>query len=112
MDKFWDLFKGKERLALEFQQKLAEQIFLLNQKQIEVNIQEAKHKSVFVAGWRPFIGWVCGFSFLYHYILRDFLQIVFGTDIPPIELNQMIGLVLTLLGVGGYNYFKKIKNKN
>ncbi len=34
-------------------------------RQMDLNLQEAKHKSVFVAGWRPFIGWVCGCALAY-----------------------------------------------
>ena len=41
--------------------------------QIELNKIEAGHRSIFVAGWRPFIGWVCGFALLWHFILFDLL---------------------------------------
>ena len=36
--------------------------------QIELNKVEAGHRSIFVAGWRPFIGWVCGLALLWHFI--------------------------------------------
>ena len=36
--------------------------------QVELNKIEAGHRSIFVAGWRPFIGWVCGFALLWHFI--------------------------------------------
>lgn len=39
--------------------------------QNEVNKIEAQHRSIFVAGWRPFIGWVCGLALLYNFIIRD-----------------------------------------
>ena len=41
--------------------------------QTEINRVEAAHKSVFVAGWRPFIGWVCGMALFYNFVLRDML---------------------------------------
>ena len=50
--------------------------------QIQTNIEEAKSTSLFIAGWRPFVGWTCGFAFAYSYILLPLLQFVvfaFGT---------------------------------
>ncbi|MFN9108527.1 MAG: holin family protein, partial [Bacteroidota bacterium] len=41
--------------------------------QTEINKQEAAHADRFVAGWRPFIGWVCGVAFAYHFILQPLL---------------------------------------
>ena len=41
--------------------------------QSEINKIEAAHKSVFVAGWRPFIGWVCGLALFYNFIARDLM---------------------------------------
>ena len=38
--------------------------------QAQINEQEAKHRTIFVAGWRPFIGWVCGFALAYNFVLR------------------------------------------
>jgi len=43
----------------------------LIQLQTKINEVEAGHRSVFVAGWRPFIGWVCGFALAYNFIIRD-----------------------------------------
>ena len=62
--KFWDLFQGKEKLKLELQNELVKQLQVSNLKQIDNNISESKHSSIFVAGWRPFIGWVCGAAFI------------------------------------------------
>jgi len=41
--------------------------------QTEINKIEAAHRSVFVSGWRPFIGWVCWFALAYSFVLRDIL---------------------------------------
>jgi len=41
--------------------------------QLEINKVEASHKSIFVAGWRPFCGWICGFALMYNFILSPFL---------------------------------------
>ena len=87
--------------------------------QIEINIQEAKHKSVFVAGWRPFIGWVGGFSLAYAgliYPLLCWLLVVLqiakiipaAIEPPPmIESGAIGGIVTGMLGIGGMRSFDK-----
>ncbi|WP_064967058.1 3TM-type holin [Tenacibaculum ovolyticum] len=113
MDKFWNLFKGKERLLLEFQAEMSKLIHESNLKQMEVNIQEAKHESVFVAGWRPFIGWVCGSALAYQFILRDLISLIFELkDLPQIELTHLVGILLAMLGMGGLRSYEKLKKVN
>lgn len=112
MDKFWDLFKGKERRLIELQTELARQLHQANLKQIEVNIQEAKHQSVFVAGWRPFIGWVCGSALAYQFILRDLIQLIFSLDeLPQLDLDKLISILVAMLGMGTLRTYEKLKNK-
>ena len=53
--------------------------------QAEINKVEAQSRSVFVAGWRPFIGWVCGVAFAFHYIVMPLL--IAYTDIEPVEFD-------------------------
>ena len=108
----WDLFKGKERRQIEFIQALNEQILKSSSEQIKVNIEEAKHKSVFVAGWRPFIGWVCGTALLYHYILKDILLNCF--QIQPIinsNLSELIVILTGMLGMSTLRTYEKLKIK-
>ncbi len=62
------------------QQKVQAELELLklansaNQGQLEINKVEASHRSVWVAGWRPGIGWVCAICVFYVYVLRDFIH--------------------------------------
>ncbi|RMB11949.1 3TM-type holin [Eilatimonas milleporae] len=85
--------------------------------QIAVNRQEAAHASLLVAGWRPFIGWVCGFSLLYKFILYPFLQfalVVFTPDfpvdqLPRIEAGEMTAILMGMLGLGGMRTYEKLK---
>jgi len=63
-----ELIKGKEIDP----QKLIEM-------QTAINEMEAKHRTIFVAGWRPFIGWVCGIALAYNFIIRDMLGMVYGS---------------------------------
>ena len=53
--------------------------------QAEINKVEAQHRSMFVAGWRPFIGWICGIAFAFHYIVMPLLLAY--TDMKPIEFD-------------------------
>ena len=60
LDRF---FPDKEKAAeaqRAIETALLENAAQINLAQIEVNKEEAQHRTVFVAGWRPFIGWVCG----------------------------------------------------
>jgi hypothetical protein len=82
--------------------------------QLEINKQEAAHPSVFVSGWRPFIGWVCGFSFAYKFLIGPIIQqisIAYGYNWPvvPIDMEAMIYILGGMLGLGGLRTFEKVK---
>lgn len=85
--------------------------------QTEINKIEAQHRSLFVAGWRPFIGWVCGFNLLYLVFLRDFISsllLFFNIDFvmpQAIGVDLSSELVFALLGLGGLRTFEKITGK-
>ena len=82
--------------------------------QIELNKIEAGHRSIFVAGWRPFIGWVCGFALAWHFILFDLLTWVtvnffpHVTAIPELTGTETLTTVLmSLLGLGALRTAEK-----
>tara|TARA_R110002124_G_scaffold184129_1_gene351617 strand:+ start:649 stop:1023 length:375 start_codon:yes stop_codon:yes gene_type:complete len=79
--------------------------------QSEINKVEAQSRSVFVAGWRPFIGWVCGVAFAFHYIAMPLL--IAYTDIKPVDFdtNSLFTVLMGMLGLGGLRTFEKIKDK-
>lgn len=83
--------------------------------QTEINKVEAAHRSIFVAGWRPFIGWVCGTALLYHYILRDLITwalSVWAPDItapPNLAMEHLMTVLLGMLGLGAYRSYEKVK---
>jgi len=80
--------------------------------QSEINKMEAQHRSIFVAGWRPFIGWICGIALLYNFIIRDLIAWVSPDVMPPaIQMDQLITILLGMLGLGGLRTFEKIKDK-
>ncbi len=80
--------------------------------QSEINKMEAQHRSIFVAGWRPFIGWICGIALAYNFIIRDVIAWVSPDIMPPaIQMDQLITILLGMLGLGGLRTFEKIKDK-
>lgn len=84
--------------------------------QNELNKIEAAHRSIFIAGWRPFIGWVCGICLCYIWLIRPMLQdlvSVFGKtiDFINIDTENMMQLIIALLGLGCFRTFEKVKDK-
>ena len=81
--------------------------------QTKINELEAGHRTVFVAGWRPFIGWVCGVALAYNFVIRDlFIWITKTTDAPPaLQMEHLMTVLLGMLGLGGLRTFEKIKDK-
>ncbi len=85
--------------------------------QIEINKIEASHRSVFVAGWRPFIGWVCGLALLYNFIVRDLLAWVMvntgaAAALPPaLQMEHLLTVLMGLLGLGGLRTIEKIAGR-
>jgi len=81
--------------------------------QNEVNKIEAQHRSIFVAGWRPFIGWVCGVALLYNFILRDIIAWASPNIMPPaLQMDHLITILLGMLGLGGLRTYEKLKDKS
>ena len=85
--------------------------------QIELNKIEAGHRSLFVAGWRPFIGWVCGWALVWHFILHDLLTWLVLTWSPTATVPELAGtetlvtIVLSLLGLGALRTAEKMAGK-
>ena len=88
-----------------------------NLAQVELNKVEASHRSVFVAGWRPAIGWVCAASLFFfyvpQYVIATFvwIKIMMGNGwvmVPyPVDAKGVLELVLALLGMGALRTVEK-----
>ena len=80
--------------------------------QTKINEAEAQHRSVFVAGWRPFIGWVCGIALAYNFVLRDLIIFVVGeAAVPPaLQMDHLMTVLMGMLGLGAFRTYEKIKN--
>ena len=82
--------------------------------QVAVNQAEAASPSVFVSGWRPAIGWICGGALFMHYLARPLLEwasAYYGWGIPPLPSldDTLQELVFGMLGLGGLRTFEKVR---
>ena len=82
--------------------------------QTEINAAEAQHKSIFVAGWRPFIGWVCGVGIAWSMVVQPVAQWAMiawgdGTELPTIDTSYLMELVTAMLGMRGRRTFEKMR---
>jgi hypothetical protein len=73
--------------------------------QININIAEAGHKSIFVAGWRPFVGWVCGFGLLYASVVEPIMRFIaklsdYTGTFPALDTTITMQVLLGMLGLG------------
>ena len=100
-----------ERLDKELiKQRLAQQPALA---QAEITKVQAQHRSAFVAGARPFILWVCGFGFLFSFVINPVIQWIMpeaGSPILPLEV--MMELTLAMLGLAGLRTIEKLQGKS
>lgn len=81
--------------------------------QLEINAREAAHPSIFVAGWRPFVGWTCGIGLIYATVghnLLSWLAVARGWPEPPmVDADLLIYTLGGLLGIGGLRTIEKVK---
>jgi len=83
--------------------------------QLEINKAEAASGSLFKGGWRPFVGWVCGIAFAYHFVLQPL--IVFGVtaagvdipELPEFDMGSLMTVMMGMLGLGGMRSIEKLK---
>jgi hypothetical protein len=99
----------KQQLMLELLDSLAK----LDIAQLEVNKAEAQHASMFVAGWRPFIGWVLGVGVAYSFLLAPLIGGVVaiwkpGFSLPAVDAH-LWELIFAMLGMGALRSFDKLR---
>ena len=114
MLKVLDKFIPDKDLKAKIELELISGLKDIDIAQIEVNKQEARHKSLFVSGWRPFIGWSCGLALTYHAIMQPILQVIcraFGLDFvfPEFDLAMLYPVLMGMLGLSASRSFEKSK---
>ena len=107
-----DKFVADKDLKQKLEHELKTELHRANMAQIEVNKEEAKHRTVFVAGWRPFTGWVCATALAYHFILEP--VIVFGLalyniqlTLPQFDMASLLTVLMGMLGLGGLRTYER-----
>lgn len=101
----------KDALQREMTQLQMEQA--MAQMQADTNKAEAGNASMFVAGWRPFIGWVCGSGLAYQFVLAPLATWVAAlvshpVAMPVLDLSTLMTLLLGMLGLGGMRTVEKL----
>ena len=99
---------------MELESSIKSQMIDLQKSQNEINLEQAKHPSIFVSGARPAILWVACLGLMWSFFLApimNWLVWTFSIDIvpPEIETEGLMTLTLSMLGLGGMRTFEKFK---
>lgn len=104
-----------EQAKLEMQAKILDAVNQGALAQLEVNKAEAQHASIFVAGWRPFIGWTCGAGLAWAFVgqpVANWAIAAFGlktATLPILPIDGLTELVFAMLGIGALRTFEKVR---
>jgi Holin of 3TMs, for gene-transfer release len=85
--------------------------------QLDVNKQEAASANIFVAGWRPFVGWVCGSAFAWAFVLQPLLVTLLAAaghpvqkeELPTLDFSEIQPVLYGMLGLGAMRTYEKVK---
>lgn len=102
--------KAKLALALAEDNNLT----ALLSKQLDVDDTEASSPNLFVAGWRPFVGWICACSFAWQFVILPILLFIGNAvghpiPVPAFDFNSMTTVLMGMLGMGGLRTYEKLK---
>ena len=105
---------AKAKAEREIEAKLTTHLAKIDLAQLDINKTEAAHRSVFVSGWRPFIGWSCGVALAWSYVVTPILNFVLAqtgylVELPSMNLGEMMPVLMGMLGLGGLRTFEKFK---
>ena len=113
-DKVLGKFIPDKNLKMKLQKEMTMAFHDANLAQIQLNKQEAAHKNIVVAGWRPFVGWTCGVALAYHFIVSPIVETILiaagvTVDLPSFEFSQLSSILMGMLGLGGLRTYEKMK---
>jgi hypothetical protein len=105
----------RARAQEAIEKQMVDAISGLVEGQLRINQQEATHGSIFVAGWRPAVGWVCGLSLFWNFIVQPLLLwaawiVPEGADLataPKLDTGELMTVLLGMLGLGGLRTYEK-----
>lgn len=103
----------KAKLAmLQLQQqgefKQLEMEYAAMAQQTAINLEEAKNPRLFIGGWRPYVGWVCGTGLLYSVLIQPIL-VACGVAAPIPDVSVLMNMLFALLGVAGMRTYERLK---
>ena len=113
LDKFIEDKDQKNALAHEIATLAEKQAHELAMGQMEINKEEAKSRNIFIAGWRPFVGWTCAVALAYHFVLNPIILFIAswtGTvipELPAFDMDSLMTVLLGMLGLGGLRTYEK-----
>ena len=112
--KVLDKFVEDKDLKTKLSHELKSQIVSLDLAQAQTNLEQAKHSSVFIAGARPAIMWICAFGLGWQFVFQPvaaWIIMVSGSEmmLPIFETVGLMALSLSLLCLGGMRSFEKFK---
>lgn len=107
LDKFIEDKDQKNQIAFELATLAERHAQVLAEGQLAVNKVEAAHKSLFVAGWRPAIGWICGLSLLYSTLISPVISIWYV--VPEVDSSLLTPVLMGMLGLGALRTVEKTK---
>ena len=106
IDKIWPDANEVEKNKIAILKISIQERLDMIKTQTDINLKEAEHKSIWVSGWRPFVGWVCGGGLLYVSLVEPFFRfiaaVVFGYDgvFPVIDTTLTMQVLMGVLGLG------------
>jgi hypothetical protein len=115
LDKFIEDKDQKAKLAHDLATMAEKHAHELARGQLEINKAEAAHRNIFVAGWRPFIGWTCGIALFWHFVGLPITLFVVSwmaieiPELPAFEMETLMTVLMGMLGLGGLRTFEKFK---
>jgi|TARA_R110000787_G_scaffold23906_1_gene68113 hypothetical protein len=113
LDKFIEDKDQKAKLAHEIATMSDNHAQQLALAQVSLNKAEAESGSIFKGGWRPFIGWVCGIAFAYHFVLQPLLIFILSVfkislpNLPVFDMSTLLPVLGGMLGIGSLRTYEK-----
>lgn len=114
LDKLIPDNNAKEQAKQQIEKALIDNAAQINLTQAETNKIEASHRSVFVSGWRPFLGWCSGLGFAWVFVVSPVAQWVLALQginlvLPQLQTDVLMELTLAMLGLAGLRTWEKSK---
>ena len=78
--------------------------------QIATNLSEGRHASMFVAGWRPMVGWICAVALANNFLIVPYVG-AFTDAVQPLDMGVMMPILMGMLGLGGMRTWERLSGK-